>query len=190
MPPLPVLEDGTQEEKLCYVLGWLEEEVSKQIMEVAGYRPRNRGEAAYQETYVRGLHYMSRTSHYFHIWTTYGFKPGCEITKALGPDATLEDGGPPLLALCCSVERAYHRRPSKAQFEWFKTVVGTETRWHLIDRSFYIIEEKVGSLWAPQKCCPPVCSFLPIRLRRLTYIIAAQRQQVSSRGPRCWEMGR
>ena len=53
VPPLPVLEDGTQEEKLCYALGWLEEDVSKQIMEVAGYRTRNRGEAAYQETYVQ-----------------------------------------------------------------------------------------------------------------------------------------
>ncbi|KAM5538643.1 hypothetical protein V8D89_007672 [Ganoderma adspersum] len=52
VPPLPVLEDGTQNEKLCYVLGWLEDDVSRQIMEVAGYRARDPGEATYQETYM------------------------------------------------------------------------------------------------------------------------------------------
>ncbi|KAM5538641.1 hypothetical protein V8D89_007670 [Ganoderma adspersum] len=78
VPPQPVFEDGTPNElKLCYVLGWLEDDVSTQ-MEVAGYQARLHGERTYEETFARALRNMRQTSNYFHVWTTYGFVLGGE----------------------------------------------------------------------------------------------------------------
>ena len=156
MPPVPVLEAGTPDElKLCYVLGWLEEDISKRMMEVAGFEAILPGEWTYQETFARTLRYMRRTSKYFHLWVAHAFVPGGEDPGA--PDYV---EGPRLLVICCSIERAYRRRPNKAQFEWFKNVVGMEPRWYLIDESFYVIQESACGLWRAQACCPLVCNFL------------------------------
>ncbi|PIL22904.1 hypothetical protein GSI_15600 [Ganoderma sinense ZZ0214-1] len=146
-PPLPELEAGKPNDTLCYVLGWLKEDVSKQMMRVAGLPARQQGDLTYEQNFAQALHYMRQKSNYAHIWTTYEYVPG-EDTNA--PDAI---GGPGLLAVCCSVDEVYHCRPSKGQFEWIKKVVGMEPRWYLIERSSYTVAESHG-VWGPKQCCP------------------------------------
>lgn len=159
LPPLPggnsPDDDG---EPKCYVLGWLEASISQRLMQVAGYRAVPERDPTFQQSYARSLRYMSKTSGYFHTWTSFGVEDRDEET---GPLLDLinrpeEYAGLPVLAICCSVESAYNRRPSKAQFDWFKQVLGKEPRWYLIDLSFYTWAYDV---WGIEPCCLVVGGF-------------------------------
>nr|VWO96027.1 Structural maintenance of chromosomes protein [Ganoderma boninense] len=147
--PLPAVGDGTP--PLCYVLGWLEKDVSKRMIGMANYPFKRQGEVGYDETYALARYRIHKIANYYHLWTNNKFVPS-EGPYDCGPDAV---EGPPLLAICCSLPRAYHLvRPSKGQFEWFKKVVGTEPRWYLCAEDFYKVEESCG-LWGLRKpCCP------------------------------------
>lgn len=154
-PPLLPVANGKEDEKKCYVLGWPEDEVFRRIIEVAspGQGVTHQRDPAFQATYARALRYMSQKANYFHIWTSYEYSAGDE-----GGVEMEEYAGPQLFAIGCSVQSAYDRRPSKAQFEWFKKVMEREPRWYLSDRSFYTMEVNDG-LWGSHPCCPMVRDF-------------------------------
>lgn len=160
-PPLPV-EAATVDKSQCYVLGWLREEVATRMMKVANLAVKPRGDPAYYQTTVYALRYMWRRSEYFHAWTSYGFMDSGEGAGTAGlvdeSRRQREDfAGWPLIAISCTVEEARQRRPSKAQFEWFKHVMGKEPRWFLIDSSYYSLAR--DGLWDAAPCCLKVRGF-------------------------------
>ena len=133
------------------------------MMKVAGPEEEEvvpRGEPGYYPNALRALHYLREKSNYFHLWTSLGVMDGGPGTEHLVNESmTQRDdyAGLSLIAICCTVEEAHRLRPNKAQFEWFKQVMGKEPRWFSIKRDYYEFSKEC--LWKVTPCCPLVCGF-------------------------------
>ena len=141
------------------------------MMELAGCEVKRRGQPGYNQTSTQALLYMRSKANYFHTWTH--LVPKAEDGPNLPADLVEDEddeGLVPVLAIGCSAPSAFCRRPSEAQFKWFKQVLGKEPRWFLIDQEQYDCVQP--EVWRVTLCCPSVSDILASFERRTTQVFS------------------
>ena len=112
-PDLPL---GPIDREHCYVLGWLLDDVSDRMLEIAGCEVSRPCDPGFREAFVRAMFYMWAWGDYRHSWTTVFPKDTLEGNGPLDPAMSegVDDEGVWFLAIPCSDKAAYNQRPSKA----------------------------------------------------------------------------
>ncbi|PIL22898.1 hypothetical protein GSI_15594 [Ganoderma sinense ZZ0214-1] len=140
-PPLPDAEP--EDDDSCFLLGWPLHEVMENLVAAARYKLKC----------LEALKYLEDGAKYHHIWTTAIPRDNC---KGVNPpvDSAEEDFW--FLTIGSSKNKnsadgQLDKRPSEAQFRWFRDVLGKDPCWVLVERSLYTIVEP--SVWARAPCC-------------------------------------